>query len=161
MKSQSIAAYPMVPPPGHCSILTIYNLEHHENHIPANKATQALEYGASIFAGFDDLNHCLGAIMLLLSDVPAEPLLSTEQARKGSVLGLTTLGLLINDSKHGEIVRRIVMSADGVIILRISGELESASHHIETFEGRKSYADYLQMIIKERGMQQSKNSTLI
>lgn len=160
-RRQTITPYPEVPPPGYCSILTSFDLEYHENHIPAGKAEQAIEYGERIYSGFENTQHCLGAIMLLLSDIPAEPLISTQQAQKASVLGLTTLGFVLSDPDHAAIARRIVLNSDGIIILRLSGELEKSKYQIETFEGRDSYTEHLKSLINKRSMQQGKNSTLL
>jgi hypothetical protein len=136
-------------------------LEYHENHIPTGKAEQAIEYGKQIYSGFENAQHCLGAIMLLLSDMPAEPLMSIQQAQKASVLGLTTLGFVLSDPDHAMIAKRIVLNSDGIIILRLSGKLENSKYKIETFEGRDSYAEHLKLLISKNNLQQGKNSTLL
>lgn len=161
MKINRMQAYPMVPEHGFCSILTTFNLEFHENKVAITKAKIATEYAQSIFSGFDGPEHCLGEIMLLLSDVPTEPLLSTEQARKASVLGLTTLGFVLNDLTHGSVAKRIVQNADGVIILQVTGNLENPQFKINVFDGRETYAKYLATVLEGRDLGKGKNSTLL
>lgn len=153
--------YPMSPPPGFSAILTTYNLEHHVNQVPVAKAGAALEYGNNIFSSFEADQHCLGAMMLLLSDVPVDPLVSADQARKASVLGLTTLGFVTNHKVYGPAARRIVEKGDGVIILRLSDHFEAPEYSIETFEGRTAYAEHLSNWTEKRPGEMVKNSTLL
>jgi len=157
----SIRNYPMSPPPGFTSIFTTYDLEHHENYIAVEKAGTALEYGNKIFSSFDTDIHCLGAIILLLSDVPVDPLLSADQARKASVLGLTTLGFVANNDVSGPTARRIVEKGDGVIILRLRGHVEAPEYSIEMFEGRTAYSEHLSNWTEGRLGEVVKNSTLL
>lgn len=153
--------YPMSPPLGFSSILTTYNLEHHENRVPFQKAGAALKYGDNIFSSFGTDSHCLGAIILLLSDVPVDPLVSAKQAQKGSVLGLTALGFVANHKVYGPAARQIVEKADGVVILRLSGHFENPEYSIEIFQGRTAYSEHLSNLVENRLGEVVKNSTLL
>jgi hypothetical protein len=160
--SQDIAReYPMSPPIGFSTILTTYNLEHHQNNVPVQKASGALELGGEIFTSFDSDSHCLRAICLLLSDVPLDPLVSATQTQKASVLGLTTLGFVANDRTFGPTVRSIVEKGDGVIILRLSGPYEAPEYSIETFQGRAAYSEHLSNLVEKGSGGVVKNSTLL
>jgi hypothetical protein len=129
--------------------------------VPKAKGQMAVEYANKIYNSFESNEHCLGAIMLLLSDIPETPLLEAQQANKASVLGLTTLGFVLNDSKHGKIAHKIATTGQGVIILRVAGSLETPRANIETFDCREKYLRYLKAVIKKNDLRQVKNSTLV
>jgi hypothetical protein len=116
-----------------------------------------------------DLNRMLGGICLIMSDIPVEPLLNADPARKASVAGLAAASYLLHHPDYKERVQRIIESGEGVMILRIYGELDIKEEDIgpleskvELFDNWDSYQRFVLPIAKEHGLDRTpKNSSIL
>ncbi|ELQ07603.1 hypothetical protein A988_25670 [Pseudomonas syringae BRIP39023] len=115
--------------------------------------------GKELADGFDDEAHHLGAMMLMISDVPADPLLKASAAQKGSVLGLASLGYLLSYGSTGEKAKRIIEAGGGVFLIRLSGDIENPRADIKVFSSWSEYQKFLEPILKTGGFFPGKTSS--
>lgn len=141
--------YPKNPPLVGSLLLTSHDSLAHENEIPKARATEALKMADDIANGFDDDSHHLVALMLLLSDVPADPLLKASAAQKGSVLGLASLGYLISRSASGAKARQILNNGGGVFLVKLTGNHDAPGAEIKIFSTWQEYQDFLKPILRD------------
>ncbi|WP_172979395.1 hypothetical protein [Pseudomonas kitaguniensis] len=141
--------YPKNPPRVGSILLTSHDSLAHENEIPKARATEALKMADDIANGFEDDSHHLVALMLLLSDVPADPLLKASAAQKGSVLGLAALGYLISRGAGGATARRILSEGGGVFLLKLTGNQDAPGAEIKMFSTWQAYQDFLEPILRD------------
>lgn len=151
--------YPKNPPTVGTVLLTSYDSFAHENEIPKSRAADALRIGKELADGFDDEAHHLGALMLMISDVPADPLLKASAAQKGSVLGLASLGYLLSYGSTGEKAKRIIEAGGGVFLIRLSGEIENPKADIKVFSSWSEYQKFLGPILKTGDFYPGKTSS--
>jgi hypothetical protein len=162
-----LGPFPRNKPSVGAMLMTQFNEFHHVNEFPRDKINQLFEVAESGFKGFDSLNHVLGSISLLLSDVPAEELLTASPNRKGSTLGVVSATYLLNNPLHGQQVRHILRSGEGVMILRIYGELDFLSEElpeftteINLFDNWLSYQRFVLPIVRANDLTVSKSGTM-
>lgn len=134
---------------------------YHSNMIALTRVKDALRKADEIYHSQENDVSRLGAIMMILSDVPAEPLLTANKANVGSVLGLCALGFMINHEQFGSRARRIASSGEGQMILRVSGGVTDPQHVIELFDTREEYAAFLDPILKSGTFHSVRGSTLL
>lgn len=160
MEQKSVPPYPMSPPEHGSSVFTQWGTLYHNNEVPKNRVVDALRVGNDMFNSYDSIEKMLGAMMIILGDVPEDPLVSVSAAQKGSILGLMTVGLSVNDKTKGHRATTIVRSGKGVIILRLRGDLTAPKHELELFDDWKSYMKYVRPLIDGRNGTIVKGSTL-
>ncbi|WP_063834270.1 hypothetical protein [Cupriavidus metallidurans] len=114
-----------------------------------------------IAGNVDDPELLPGMLMMLLSEVPAEPLLGAKPQQIGSVLGLTSLGYLLSRQDHAETLRRMLSAGDGVVLLRITGDLDRHHANVEIFEDWEGYQRFLVPILRRGKLQKGDGSTLL
>ena len=142
-------------------LLTVYGDLHHQNEIPRRRLADMYAAAARLAEGFDSDRSNLGAIAILLADVPAEPLISVSTAQKGSVLGIATLAFLLGRSGHATAVKAALDTGDGVIILRVTGDVEDPQvAAIEVFDTWAKYSAFLAPHVKSGVFQQGSASSL-
>ncbi|WP_210711897.1 hypothetical protein [Pseudomonas sp. MWU349] len=151
--------YPKHPPSVGSIILTSYGAFAHENEIPKSRAADAVRMGKEIAGGFDTDSDHLKALMLILSDIPVDPLLKASAAQKGSVLGLAALGYLLSRHSLGEKVRQALNLGGGVFLAKLTGEPEAPSVEVEVFSTWQEYQDYLEPILKSGNFEAQKGSS--
>ncbi|RMU85945.1 ORF4-like protein [Pseudomonas coronafaciens pv. porri] len=145
---QTYIPYPKNPPTVGTVLLTSYGSFAHENEIPKSCAADALRVGKELADGFDGEVHHLGALMLMISDFPAEPLLKASAAKKGSLLGITSLGYLLSYGSTGEKAKRIIEAGCGIFLVRVSGDIENPKAKIEVYSSWSEYQKFLEPILK-------------
>ncbi|WP_130886703.1 hypothetical protein [Pseudomonas tolaasii] len=141
--------YPKNPPKAGTILLTSYGSLAHENEMPKARAAEALKMGKQITDGFDDDSQHLAALMLLLSDVPEDPLLKASAAQKGSVLGLASLSYLIYRHSFGAKARQILTDGGGVFLLTLMGEQDAPSADVKVFGTWQEYQNFLEPILRD------------
>ncbi|WP_172834569.1 hypothetical protein [Pseudomonas yamanorum] len=151
--------YPKNPPLVGSILLTSHDSLAHENEIPKARAGEALKMAEEIANGFDDDSHHLGALMLLLSDVPADPLLKASAAQKGSVLGLASLGYLISRRATGAKARQILNEGGGVFLVKLTGDQDAPGAEIQMFSTWQEYQDFLEPLLRDGNFEAQKVSS--
>lgn len=58
-------------------------------------------------------------------------------------------------------LRRMLSAGDGVVILRITGDLERHHPNVEIFEGWEGYQRFLAQILRSGKLQKGDGSTLL
>ncbi|RMV26869.1 hypothetical protein ALP12_200360 [Pseudomonas savastanoi pv. phaseolicola] len=124
-------------------MLTTYGLFAHENEIPKSNLTDVLKICEELTDGFDDETHHLSALMLMIADVPAEPLLNASAAHKGSIIGFTSLGYLLSCVSIGEKAKRIIQTGDGVFLVELSGDIDNPTADLKVFNSWSQYQKFL------------------
>lgn len=150
-------------------MFTQYNEFFHTNELNLRRLPDLLRATNSLHESYGgDLNRMLGAICLIMSDMPVEPLLNADPARKASVTGMAAASYLLHHPDYKEQVQEIVQSGQGIMILRIYGKLDIKDEDIgplevkvELFDDWDSYQRFVLPVIKERGMVQRKNSSIL
>jgi hypothetical protein len=155
------ASYPTVQLEKGTHQLTVCGGLYHSNVISTKHCKDAVRRADEIYSSQEDDTHALRVIMMLLSDVPEEPLLTANKARVGSVLGLCACGFMINHKQFGPRARRIAESGEGQMILRLSGDIENPRYVIQLFDTQEEYAAFLQPILESGNFVIHKNSTLL
>lgn len=161
MQNRPRPIYPKVQPGGVTHQLTVCGDLYHSNVISTKHRKDAVRKADEIYSSQEDDARALGAIMMLLSDVPEEPLLTANKAQVGSVLGLCALGFMINHKQFGPRARRIAESGEGQMILRLSGGIANPQCEIQLFDTQEEYAAFLQPILASGNFATQKNSTLL
>lgn len=134
---------------------------YHSNTIAPTRIKDALRMADELYHSYEDDAQRLGAIMMMLSDVPEEPLLTANKANVASVLGLCGLGFMVNHKEFGPKARRIASSGDGQMILRITGDISDPQYVIELFDTQDEYAAFLDPILKSGDFMSVRGSTLL
>ncbi|MCD5994045.1 hypothetical protein KDX38_11570 [Pseudomonas sp. CDFA 602] len=140
--------YPKHPPTVGSVLLTSYESFAHQNEIPKARAAEALKIGEQIAGGFDDDSQHLAALMLLLSDVPEDPLLKASAAQKGSVLGLASLSYVIFRHSAGAKARQILNEGGGVFLVKLTGVQDAPGAEIQIFSTWQEYQIFLEPILR-------------
>jgi hypothetical protein len=139
-------------------LLTTFAEMAHENILAKAHAQVALDKALETVSLINGEVNCLNTIALLLSDTPSEPLLRATAQQKGSVLGLAALGYVLTYSGCGEEARQAVVGGEGVILLRVVGELESLSAEVKVFNTWQEYQVFLAPILASGDFVASMNS---
>ena len=154
--------YPKTPPTHGTIVLTVHGQLYHQNEFPRLRAMEAIDMAAKLAEGFATPQDHLGAIMLVLADVPAEPLLRADPQRKGSVLGLVTLGYLLSRTDQASRIKGILSAGDGVLILRVDGTLEDATlQAVEVFDTWDAYSQFARYVGIAESSDIGSNSSLL
>lgn len=74
--NSKIGPFPKNKPSVGSILMTHFGSFCHINELPRTKIPQLIQMAEDGYKGFDNLNHVLGSVSVLMSDVPAEPLLS-------------------------------------------------------------------------------------
>ncbi|MCK9353194.1 MAG: hypothetical protein M0P59_03445 [Gallionella sp.] len=144
-----------------CTLLTVHERLHHKNVIAKSRANDALKMASKIYNESKDQTRLIETIMLLLADVPHDPLLSAKPENIASVLGLCSLGILMHHDSTGMQAREIAERGEGVMILRISGGLDAPKWNIELFNTWAEYEDFLRPLLETSNFVAGKSSTLL
>ncbi|KWA77749.1 hypothetical protein WL30_00030 [Burkholderia ubonensis] len=134
---------------------------HHQTTTPKARAQEAISIGLKMTAEWEGPDDTLRTIMALLSDVPVEPLLEADPERKGSVLGLLTLGYVLRVPAQEAKLRRMLASGEGVVIVRVTGGYNDPRASVELFDDWESYQDFLKPKIEAGQLQKTRGSTLL
>jgi hypothetical protein len=156
---QSLFHYPKTPPRVGTIILTSYGVFAHENEIPKARAVDAIKMAEQIAGEYDEDSHHLGALMLLLSDVPVDPLLKASAAQKGSVMGLASLGYLISRDSAGVKACRILKEGGGVFLVKLSGTHDKPAVDTLLFSTWQEYQTFLTPILRDGNFEAGKGSS--
>ncbi|WP_225923138.1 hypothetical protein [Pseudomonas xantholysinigenes] len=151
--------YPKNPPSVGSIILTSYGAFAHENEIPKARAADAVRIGKEIADSYETNEEHLIAMMLLLSDIPVDPLLKASAAQKGSVLGLASLGYLLSRHATGDTVRQVLNQAGGVFLVNLIGDHEDPSVDVKVFNSWLEYQSYLEPILSNGHFTAQKTSS--
>ena len=162
-----LGPYPRSKPLVGAMLMTQFNTFYHINEFPPNKVDLLIKMAEDGFKDFDSLNHVLGSISVLLFDVPAKQLLEVSSSKKSSTLGVVSLIYLLNNPQHRQQVRLILKSGQGVMILRIFGEvnlswkkLPKFTTEINLFADWSSYQRFVLPIVKDNNLVASGGGTL-
>lgn len=142
-----IRHYPKNPPSVGSIILTSYGVFAHENEVPKSRAADAIRIGKEIAGKYETDEDHLIALMLLLSDIPVDPLLKASAAQKGSVLGLAALGYLLARHSLGDTARKALNHGDGVFLVNLAGDQEAPSVEVKVFKSWREYQNYVEPIL--------------
>ncbi|EKT4503711.1 hypothetical protein QVM48_27965 [Pseudomonas soli] len=154
-----IRHYPKNPPSVGSIILTSYGAFAHENEVPKSRAADAIRIGKEIAGQYETDEDHLIALMLLLSDIPVDPLLKASAAQKGSVLGLAALGYLLSRHSSGQAVRQALTHGGGIFLVNLTGDQEAPSVEVEVFKSWREYQDHLEPILSSGNFTAQKPSS--
>ncbi|KAA8686774.1 putative ORF4 [Pseudomonas caricapapayae] len=128
-------------------LLTSYGLFAHENEILLSHIADVLRTCKEVTDGFDDKKHHLSALMLMIADVPEEPLLNTSAAHRGSIIAYTSLGYLFSCGSIGENAKRIIQTGNGVFLVELNGTLDNPTADLKVFSSWSQYQKFLKPIL--------------
>lgn len=142
-------------------LLTQWEGLYQESVVPIARQAEAIEYALKMTTPPDEQWSALRAIMILLSDVPEEPLLHANDRNKASVTNLLALGYAIRLRECEPRLRRMLKAGDGIVIIRIVGDMEKQDADVQLFGDWEAYMKFLEPLISSGRLEKGPNSTLI
>lgn len=154
--------YPANRHPEGTIVFTQWGGLYHESVVPVARQGDAIAMALKMSATSSEKLNVLQMIMVLLSDVPAEPLLHAKSQNKASVTNLLSLGYVLRIDEHEQIARHVLAAGDGVIIVRITGDMDHQSANVGLFEDWEKYTAFLEPLMSNGRLTKShSNSTLL
>ncbi|KAA8690095.1 hypothetical protein [Pseudomonas caricapapayae] len=144
---QTYKYYPKNPPTFGTVLLTSYGLFAHVNEILLSHIADVLRICKEVTDGFDDEKHHLRALMLMIADVPEEPLLNTSAAHKGSIIAYNSLGYLLSCGSIGENAKRIIQTGNSVFLVELNGTIDNPTVDLKVFNSWPQYQKFLRPIL--------------
>src|SRR5579859_7189215 len=118
MAGGRFGTYPGTPPKRGSIMFTQHDGLYHTNELNLRRLPELLRATEAIHKDYGgDLNRLLGSICLILADMPVEPLLNADPARKASVVGMAATAFLLHHPDYKERAMRIARSGKGVMLL--------------------------------------------